>query len=315
MCLFFALSAYLITELMLREKEQTGTVHMRAFYTRRILRIWPLYFAFIAFCFVLGEVHRKWHLAPGLIVAFSALAGNWYLIHVAVGGPVMPLWSISLEEQFYLIWPRVAKNVSRATLFRVAMILLPFSLAAVFVLSRTGSTYYQIWWNSFAQIQFFAIGGLLALARNHWTPAWGAGFRAAMLCLGIALWLGASYFNTLSLTGIRPPSCLVISYLLAGGGCVCLFLSCLGSPARWWPKQLLYLGKISYGLYVFHFLSLMMAHRLFRGHGQQFPFSEPLKDLLALGFALGFAAVSYKYLEKPFLALKEKFAFVKSRPA
>jgi peptidoglycan/LPS O-acetylase OafA/YrhL len=180
---------------------------------------------------------------------------------------------------------------------------------------RNGSLYYQIWLNSFAQIKFFAIGGLLALACNRWTPAWRAGFRAAMLCFGIVLCLGASYCDTLSRTGIRPPTSLFISYLLAGCGCVCFFLSCLGSPARWWPKQLLYLGKISYGLYVFHFLSLMMANRLFLGRGQQLPFAEPLKDLLAFAFALGFAAASYKYLEKPFLALKEKFAFVKSRPA
>src|SRR4051812_6146531 len=98
MSLFFVLSSYLITELLLREKQATGTVHMRAFYTRRILRIWPLYFGFLAFCVVLPHFVRK--VAPletGRVLAFVFLAGNWFTGRAGfTANPASPLWSISL---------------------------------------------------------------------------------------------------------------------------------------------------------------------------------------------------------------------------
>ena len=109
-CLFFVLSSFLITELLIRERSKTGTVHIKAFYTRRILRIWPLYFFFLFVGFLLGHLVPEWNLETPRLLAFLALLGNWY---VAVFGwsanPIAPLWSISIEEQFYLIWPGLAK--------------------------------------------------------------------------------------------------------------------------------------------------------------------------------------------------------------
>ncbi len=104
-CLFFVLSSFLITELLLRERRQTGTVHVKAFYVRRILRIWPLYFFFLFFGALLGHFVADWHMEAPRLLAFLLLLGNWY---VAVFGqtlnPIAPLWSISIEEQFYLTW-------------------------------------------------------------------------------------------------------------------------------------------------------------------------------------------------------------------
>src|ERR1700758_1374563 len=75
--LFFALSAYLITSLLLRERSATGALDLRGFYLRRILRIWPLYLAFVAFAAVFAALVPGQHLPMKYVVGYSLLAGNW----------------------------------------------------------------------------------------------------------------------------------------------------------------------------------------------------------------------------------------------
>ena len=112
--LFFILSTYLITEILLREKRARNGVNVKAFWVRRILRIWPLYFVFVGAVLWLGP-----HIVPGESVTpayqigFVTFTANWV---VALGGwqpsVLMPLWSISIEEQFYLTWPLVVRRLS-----------------------------------------------------------------------------------------------------------------------------------------------------------------------------------------------------------
>src|SRR6478672_7551315 len=104
--LFFALSAYLITSLLLRERSATGALDLRGFYVRRILRIWPLYLAFVAFAAVMAVAIPEQHLPLRYVAGFSLLSGNW--VYVFYGLPAsfaIPLWTVSIEEQFYLAWP------------------------------------------------------------------------------------------------------------------------------------------------------------------------------------------------------------------
>ena len=75
--LFFCLSAYLITELLLREKSQVGQLNVRAFYIRRVLRIWPLYFSFVLFAFGLTFIDRTQNFSATKLIMFLMLAGNW----------------------------------------------------------------------------------------------------------------------------------------------------------------------------------------------------------------------------------------------
>ena len=111
--LFFALSAYLITSLLLRERAATGALDLRGFYLRRILRIWPLYLAFVAFAAVFAALVPGQHLPMKYVVGYSLLAGNW--IYVFYGLPAsfaVPLWTVSIEEQFYLAWPLALRKAS-----------------------------------------------------------------------------------------------------------------------------------------------------------------------------------------------------------
>ena len=102
--LFFALSAFLITSLLLRERQQTGRISLRLFYLRRILRIWPLYFVVLALGVVLAHTVPDQRLPWYYIAGYLLFIGNW--VSAAFGHPqsiCSPLWTVSIEEQFYLV--------------------------------------------------------------------------------------------------------------------------------------------------------------------------------------------------------------------
>src|SRR5215471_1369228 len=109
--LFFALSSYLITELLLRESELSGTLDVKSFYTRRILRIWPLYFFFLAVsAFVTPRIIAGDQLSVPYLLLFVFLLGNWACaLRGFPSSTAAPLWSVSMEEQFYLAWPLILR--------------------------------------------------------------------------------------------------------------------------------------------------------------------------------------------------------------
>jgi peptidoglycan/LPS O-acetylase OafA/YrhL len=110
--LFFFLSSYLITGLLDAELQSTGKIHIKAFYVRRILRIWPLYYAFFGFCVVFGLIFSHYRIGKDALIAFTVFAGNWYFVlhgWAAASRSYDLLWSVSIEEQFYLVCPFMVK--------------------------------------------------------------------------------------------------------------------------------------------------------------------------------------------------------------
>jgi peptidoglycan/LPS O-acetylase OafA/YrhL len=329
-CLFFLLSAYLITELLQRERARTGSVHVQSFYVRRILRIWPLYFFFLLLGSVLGIFIHAWRVPPVRIFAFLFLAGNWYVAAAGSGlTPTAPLWSISLEEQFYLVWPWVAKIGGRAAILGLSLVLLPTSWITLFYLSHGFLTHRvaadpAVWVNSLSQFQFFAIGALLALGLKGRYPTMGAWPRIGILLAGILTWVTSqAVFGPRIVGTVSPtPFSLITGYTLVAIGCCLFFLGFLGMPREWLPKPLVYLGKISYGLYVFHVLAIDCVRaalaRLGLGSGGSLA-SMAVRNLLVMAVGLAatilMAMASYRFLELPFLKLKERFTFVQSRRA
>lgn len=312
MCIFFLLSAYLITELLQRERQSTGSVHLKAFYARRILRIWPLYFAALFFGALVSRTGPQEWIGVWRMVSFLFLAGNWYTAFHGFGAnPIAPLWSISLEEQFYLIWPGIAKAGGRRTLLTASFVVIPMGLGVLFYLHEKGvPTVPGLWTNSFVQFPMFAIGALLALFLRGRTPKIPLVLRSIMFGLGIILWLVADgYFKIL--WGSPGPVALCFGAMLAALGCVSIFLSLLGTPASNLPGPFIYLGKISYGLYVFAPFSDFLLLRVL--HGVRVPLVW--FALLQLVTTIALASLSYYYFEKPFLKLKRRFELVLSRKA
>jgi peptidoglycan/LPS O-acetylase OafA/YrhL len=319
-CIFFFLSSYLITELLLREKRDTCTILIPAFYARRILRIWPLYFAMIAACWSYGLFSPTHTVSPGWLVSLLLLFTNWYTVgHGYPPGFLFPLWSISVEEQFYLLWPALVKYLSPGGLLGLASLLMAAAyLALALLLGLRQTPDPTIWANSLVQFQFFALGAMTAIGLRGRVPdiakplRWGL-FIAGLLCLRAAQ---AAVFN-------RDPSLphdfahIAPRFVAALAGCLCLFFSMLSLPADRLQKPFIYLGKISYGLYVFHVLWLGLTRdalaRVPTGH-----FSPLTLQLGGMAFALpatiATAVLSYRYLESPFLQFKKRFTVVLSRP-
>ena len=311
--LFFVLSAYLITELLLREKDLIGTLDVKSFYIRRILRIWPLYFAFLGLAVALQWVVPGQHVTLGAGLWFSLLAGNWFIVfHGFPSSVIFPLWSVSIEEQFYITWPAVVRRVSETGMLIFAIGLLVVATASRVYLGMHHAFESDVWCNTFVQLDPIAAGILIALMLKGEIPHPSRLARAAMIVAGItALALGSLYFGIKNdpLTTAR----IIFGYPSVALGGTLLLLSVLRVRAGECNRVLVYLGRISYGLYVFHVLGLTISDLTVRDHT-----ANLLRYSMRVGVALTatilMAALSYRWLEMPFLSLKQRFTHVLSRP-
>ena len=310
--LFFVLSAYLITELLLREKEQCGSLDVRGFYLRRILRIWPLYFFYIGVALIPvfnpGNVFN-WKYAA----AYVFLAGNWSV--VAWGWPmhsiIGALWTVSIEEQFYLSWPPIVRKLSRNRIALAAMIMLVVSnlTRVAMILIHGGQN--SVWCNTLARLDPIVAGILLAAVLRGTIPAFSTSARVAMLVTGIVSFaLVANYWK------IHEPQTLkwiptLFGFPVVAGSATLILLSVLGISTHI-PRSLVYLGKISYGLYVYHALANQLSNMIVPA--QRSFLQLAMRPTLAFAITLVLAAISYAVLETPFLKLKERYTHVASRP-
>jgi peptidoglycan/LPS O-acetylase OafA/YrhL len=309
---FFALSAYLITSLLLRERERTGTLDTRGFYVRRILRIWPLYFVFLTLASVLPFLAKSQHLPLPYILGYFLLAGNW--VHVWMGAPLSvagPLWTVSIEEQFYLTWPLVMRKANDQTIGKIAIVLLIAANCSRVLLLLVHARVQAIVYNTVSCIDPIALGVLLALYFKQ-PPALSALKRFGLL-----------FFSSLTMicvTGfLNPDKGLGLSLgrslsALASGGILISFLGCSNFLAR--DSAVRYLGKISYGLYVLHLFGWVCAVHVLRTSPPRIRTIGESATVagVALLITILLASMSYGWLETPFLRLKERFTHVQSRP-
>jgi peptidoglycan/LPS O-acetylase OafA/YrhL len=309
--LFFALSAFLITELLLREKDKYGALDVRGFYIRRMLRIWPLYFFVIGLSLIpaLNPGHEfTWRYA----IAFLLLAGNWSIILYGMPGRFAGiLWTISIEEQFYLLWPPLVRKLPRNRIGLAAIgILIIATVTRVVIIALHGGVD-SVRFNTLARLDPIAAGILLAVALKGNVPNFGLGARLGIICCGIApLPFIANYWE------VNPPVRLewiptLATFPVVAMCCTLILLGVLGISIQL-PRFLVYLGKISYGLYVYHQLGNFLSGKVIPVHVLFLQLA--LRPVLALGFTILLASASYAFLEKPFLKLKERFTRVDSRP-
>lgn len=296
--LFFALSAFLITELFVKEIGAFGSLDIPAFYIRRLLRIWPLYFGFLAF----AALVPKFPLRGEALVWFLAFGGNWFVaVHGYTRNVADLLWSVSIEEQFYLTWPLILAVFGVRRLVPLAFALLATAWATRFILVGHAVVHPGIWCNSLAHLDPIAMGILLATVQHRVTSI-GRGSRFALLATG-TLGLGVSgALNRLDGPGAQ------IMYPVVAVSCSFILAATLGSRmGRSRAGRLVaYLGKISYGLYVFHVLMLRTVRSAFSGWAAVF--------VLSLLLTIGTGVISYELFEVPILRLKRRFTRVPSRP-
>ena len=180
--------------LLLREKAKTGTLNVPSFYLRRVLRIWPLYLFAIGVGIGVTFIDTQQHLPLPYLAAFLLLAGNW---SIALWGPpasvIFPLWSVSFEEQFYLLWPLVVRKAPARTirLYALGMILVA-SISRWIFLHR--GWHEGLWENSLTRLEPIALGILLAVAMAGTLPNIQPVKRIALITTGVFLWIGTWFF-------------------------------------------------------------------------------------------------------------------------
>ncbi len=308
--LFFALSAFLITSLLLREREQTGGISLGLFYVRRILRIWPLYFVVLAVAVVLAHTIPSQNLAWYYLVGYLLFVGNW--INAAFGRPTSvcsPVWTVSIEEQFYLVWPALMKMLGRRGMIIAAVVTFLLATLSQIGVVLTGLSIRYIYYGSTSRSGSLALGILLALFADR-LPGLTRGMRLLLLAAGLAGWIASSGWL------IDQPGPLdmraALGRLVASVGAVAILYAGLGSRSRLVTSDwVVWLGKISYGLYMLHFLGILIMVDLLHPR-----WGWPLLATKALGLltTVPLAWASYRWVESPFLRWKDRFATVLSRP-
>jgi len=310
---FFALSAYLITELLLREKTLIGDLDLKSFYLRRVLRIWPLYFFFLALAGVLTIVLPGQKIGWHATLAFLFLGGNWWIVLRGFPSSVIfPLWSVSIEEQFYLFWPPLVRRLRATHMAMLAFTMVAVAWAVRFYLGTHGATETQVWCNTLARLDPIAAGILVAVFLRGETPELSLQKRVAMIGFGMACLAMAGNFWSIKADPLTTPRILA-GYPVVALGSAALLLGVLSSAKVLSKSVLVYLGKISYGLYVYHVLGLMVADYAVP-HSDSGLWRYLVRDAIALSLTIAFAATSFRWLETPFLGVKQRFTHVLSRP-
>jgi len=294
--LFFVLSGFLITGILVDTKYSEG--YFKNFYTRRCLRIWPLYYSLLFFMFVVVPFV---HPSVGQTVfdrsspwwAYPLFLQNFLVPPPAVGA-LSFTWSLAIEEQFYLVWPWVVRYCSSAQVRRIAIVVIGVSPVLRLLLSFGHVDLYR---NVFCRLDGLMAGALLALLVRSDSFVPSRYVRRAWLVFLVAVPLAfvtealQARWIVFSLSALASAALVYLS----------LYAGQAGLQRALTNRFMVYTGTISYGLYLLHGIPFNMAQAL---QLDRYPL---LAAPMLLVVCYGMAVVSWHLLEKPFLRLKRHF--------
>lgn len=308
--LFFVLSGFLITFLLLKEESEHKTISLKNFYIRRILRIWPLYFLMVLISYSVYLIFGSNFAEGGWWGYFSIFPNVSKALGYYYDG-VVHLWSIGVEEQFYLIWPillLITRKLFRIRLVVLIVLFLFFSVLphilwfsqSHFSLFSDQNFQFLDRFTKMFKINCMALGGIvgyLVFIKKRFNLLENRFLRKVVFFTPFVMWyLGVHFSNFTD----------EIYTLLFG-----LILYCFATyddNINLEKKVLNFLGKISYGIYVFHWLIILFTFKLIA-------FLKIENNLIinlvvyigTIGLTILIAYLSYNYFEKFFLKLKVKF--------
>ena len=315
----FVLSGFLNTWVILEEKKLTGHFKPWKYYIRRSLRIWPVYFLVLIIGFIIiPAVASGMGLAyqeTGNPLWFIFFLGNFFIIENGFAySPVLTvLWSVSVEEQFYIIWPFLLLLLWNKRLLLLILMTVIFAV----------TTYYyydsdiNLWYHPLFLLADIVAGAFFAFMAfdKRWIynrltkmPRWLNCSTYLLLALIIA------FYTPLFNGGLLPGAInlvlekLIITFIIG----YIIFEQSFGQNKLLEfgkSKVLNRLGVISYGLFCYHEITLLISHNLLEFTGMNDNVSAQLigKPLIAFALLWPIAELSWKYFEKPILKLKRHF--------
>lgn len=318
--LFFVLSGFLITYLLLSEIKLTGTVEIKSFYIRRALRIWPLYFLTIALAiFVFPFINFLVFKGYDTTAIWSKLSLKLFFYCIFMPNIVMDFlgfipyathsWTIGAEEQFYFIWPVLFKKIKNK--LHIFLWVLIIYLVVYYLLryfpgeNKYAKTGFLIW--SRYPISCMAIGGIYAyivFVKNDISEKIKS--QLFKVWVQVVVIVVIIFFTS---TGFYFPHFNNEIYSILLGYLVCNFAANPKPVFNLENKLLSYLGKISYGLYMFHPLAIVCAIKICVALRLK---SNWLLYPLTIITAIIFAAFSYHFYEEYFIKKKIKYSAIVS---
>ncbi len=318
--LFFVLSGFLITGVLIETRLSEN--YFSSFYARRILRIFPLYLLAVFLCFRVGlplARLRGYDLDPGgaLEPWYWLHASNWKSAFGADVPPVSHFWSLSIEEQFYLVWPAFVLWVSPKRLGAACALLAAAACGLRWFAAEHGAPPEALHRLTIFRMDSLALGGFVAALVRQ--PGWRAALRRRLGWVALAIAAVLAALIVLGRGATSPPmtrfgysafgllyACLVFAAFDRAGSRAWLAVQLRRRPLRAF-------GRYSYAMYVFHYPIALYQARFFEPWQRGAPeWARAAIWLASVGFGIlaSFAVglVSWNLVEKHFLALKKHFA-------
>jgi peptidoglycan/LPS O-acetylase OafA/YrhL len=315
----FVLSSYINTWVILEERQQAGRFKPWLYYVRRAIRIWPLYFLVLFIGFVIlpfvmelmnqpyEEVGNPWY--------FILFVGNFFLIeHGWTHSPIISvLWSVSVEEQFYIFWPFLLIVFRKREKWLFGLLLFVFAITTIHYFG----TDVNLWFHTLFLLGDIALGALFAFISFH--RNWGYNLlanlsRKTIFSIYAIFLLSLLFYNYIFNSQWLPGAAnliieklfyaIILSYFI--------FEQNFGENSFFKfgkLKSITYLGVISYGLFCFHEIGLLVGHHFLNQtqlHSNIWAFLV-LKPAIAFAVILPMSYLSWNYFEKPILGLKRHF--------
>ena len=318
--IFFVLSGFLITFLLIKEKELLNKINLKNFYVRRVLRIWPLFYLCVFLGFIIFPI-VKYKVLPSPFElsnfwSYIFFAGNFNFIKIWPKPPdalnLLVLWSVAVEEQFYLTWPVILKFFSKRAYPYVFIVII---LITLIFRSFYTANYPVLHFHTLSVIGDMALGGVAAYACSssslffNFIVNMKRNFIIAVYCFTILIILFKDYIFIYSLPVIFER--VILSFLFA------FIIAEQNFAKRSFFKFSRFkiisrLGIYTYGLYCLHFFGILIVEKIVEKF--QIPvatlFASIISALTALLITIVLSYFSYHLYEKWFLRLKDSFAFI-----
>lgn len=298
--IFFVLSGFLITRIIHNE-HLAGTFSFKNFYMRRSLRIFPVYFLAIAICALIFNFDG--------IPYFLLFSGNYFFAFNTGPNPLTHTWSLAVEEQFYILWPAVIiffYGLQRRKFVIVGFII--FAVVSSVVIEMTlesGLAHRLVQFSLTSRMLSLCLGGYIALYPKDEK----LGKLVLIMFAGLLIAYTSIYFRT-RLQWLPLSTSLMVGFSITSAMIVNIFLYFEKNKNQIFNylfknKFITYIGKISYGVYVYHYIIFY----IYKINIREFASSQYVEIIYLLLLAMIFAvsAISFQFFERPLLRLKNRY--------
>lgn len=300
--IFFVLSGFLITRILLKARRDTATENRKSlvnFYIRRFLRIFPLYYFVLIVSFAVSAAFRiNWYW-------YASYLQNFMMIMAGKDDYIFGthLWSLAVEEQFYVVWPLIALFAPRIVLLPLILLSIALAVATRYYCTHIGWSTFEVYIFTPASLDTLGCGALLAYFVTY-RPKQVVWLRWISLAIGVGI-VGASL-----LFKFRVGSTGMLPLIMGLSSLWLVSIASDGVPGRLGQlislAPLIYIGRISYGIYVYHYFVPIVLEPYFKRYSIS-P-GDPLFLVICFFATMIVASLSWFLMEKPINELKDKLA-------